>query len=329
MICIVLLVYTCGHGTNFLIRFENGKSIESDVLLIYVYAESHPYALANLNYFIETAVRNTDPVDYYFILQQTNHRNINESKLPKLPNNARYVHHENECYDYGTVGWFISHFTHGNPMDSKPLPKDTRKIDLRKYKYFIFLNSSTRGPFFPPYYLNLVSLYESRLGKKYFWYSIFTERITDTVKLVGPVISCEVSTHIQSYFITTDSIGLSIGLKSQGKHGVFDCHTTLEETITYAEIGFTKRILAAGYMIDCLMTKYQNLNFNSQKNRNCNSKTNPHLNNGIDGISLDPYEIVFIKFTYKRNDGIAADRALIYQKWVRELQNNTAKHSKK
>jgi hypothetical protein len=27
--------------------------------------------------------------------------------LPKLPRNARYVHHANECLDIGTIGWVL------------------------------------------------------------------------------------------------------------------------------------------------------------------------------------------------------------------------------
>ena len=55
--------------------------------------------------------------------------------LPVLPPNARYTVHVNECYDWGTFGWFLK----------------TQNVDLTKYKHFIFLNSSVRGPFLPPY----------------------------------------------------------------------------------------------------------------------------------------------------------------------------------
>ncbi|CAF1527468.1 unnamed protein product, partial [Adineta steineri] len=58
-------------------RNKNFNS-EPNILLIYVYAESHSYALGNLIYFIETAVEENDQVDYYFIMQQTNNTNINE-----------------------------------------------------------------------------------------------------------------------------------------------------------------------------------------------------------------------------------------------------------
>ncbi|CAM4847820.1 unnamed protein product, partial [Rotaria magnacalcarata] len=89
--------------------------VVTNVLLIYVYAESHPFAQGNLEYFIRTAVGETDPVDYYFILQQINNRTVDESKLPKLPPNAHYIQHENKCYDFGTIGWFLNTYTIGNP----------------------------------------------------------------------------------------------------------------------------------------------------------------------------------------------------------------------
>lgn len=56
-------------------------------------------------------------------------------KLPELPSNARYLYHPNQCYDWGTFGWVF----------------DTQGVDPTAYKHYIFLNSSVRGPFLPPY----------------------------------------------------------------------------------------------------------------------------------------------------------------------------------
>ena len=60
---------------------------------------------------------------------------FDSSTLPALPRNARYVFHANQCYDWGTFGWAISE----------------GKVDTRKYRSFIFMNSSVRGPFLPVY----------------------------------------------------------------------------------------------------------------------------------------------------------------------------------
>lgn len=70
-------------------------------------------------------------------------------ELPDLPANARYVHHANECYDWGTFGWAIL----------------TQSLDLSRYKYFIFMNSSVRGPFFPSYLRVRLSPYYARAAQ--------------------------------------------------------------------------------------------------------------------------------------------------------------------
>lgn len=56
-------------------------------------------------------------------------------ELPELPDNAKYLHHPNECYDWGTFGWVFT----------------TEGIAPSSYQYFIFVNSSVRGPFLPAY----------------------------------------------------------------------------------------------------------------------------------------------------------------------------------
>ena len=57
-------------------------------------------------------------------------------QMPELPSNAIYIRHTNECFDWGTFGWAIW----------------SNKVDVSQYKYIIFMNSSVRGPFLPPYW---------------------------------------------------------------------------------------------------------------------------------------------------------------------------------
>lgn len=108
----------------------------------------------------------------------------------------RYEFHENRCFDWGTVGWALR----------------SGKVDITGYKYFIIMNSSVRGPFTPAYF-----------SDKHHWSRIFTDRITDEVKLVGPTISCEgaplegdaskewrTNPHVQSYVTATDQTGMAI-----------------------------------------------------------------------------------------------------------------------
>jgi len=56
--------------------------------------------------------------------------------LPRLPSNARYVQHKNVCFDWGTFGWALFNLN----------------LDISKYKYYIFMNTSVRGPYLPTYW---------------------------------------------------------------------------------------------------------------------------------------------------------------------------------
>ena len=60
-----------------------------------------------------------------------------DEPLPELPEQAQYLSHKNECFDWGTYGWVLQML----------IP-----AQLAAYKHFVFLNSSIRGPFVPAYW---------------------------------------------------------------------------------------------------------------------------------------------------------------------------------
>lgn len=157
--------------------------------------------------------------------------------LPKLPPNARFVHHANECFDIGTVGWVLN--TH------------LSEAQLQQYDYFIWLNPSVRGPFMPAY-----------LRGSMHWTEPLLSKLRDDVKLVGPTISCEHATigpavnkaHVQTYVVATDREGMAV-LRRSGT--VFNCWGSLDEVIQHSEVGTSQVIFAAGWSIDSLMLRYQ------------------------------------------------------------------------
>lgn len=109
------------------------RGASRDTLVLYVFSSTDPEAIHNLKYFVREAVRPGDGCDYVFIMQSNENSTIPD--LPKLPANARYLMHPNQCYDWGTFGWAINS-TH---------------VNASRYQYFIFMNSSVRGPFMPSY----------------------------------------------------------------------------------------------------------------------------------------------------------------------------------
>lgn len=291
--------------------------------MIYVYTNDHSHALANLKYFLDRAVREGDGVDYYFIIQHVNNRKVNGSELPILPaSNAHYFQHENQCGDFGTVGWFLERFTYGNPwLNQTSLRRSERrgKIDLKKYKYFLVMNSSIRGPFFPPYFVDVLA----DRTNKYYWYSIFTKRLNENVKLVGCTISCEVFPHVQTYLFATDFIGFNLLLKagtwgSTTEKGIFACYSSKENVTFNGELSVSNRILGSGYMIDSLLTKYQTVNFSQPQNRNCNQNKDPSKDKAFQGTSLEPFEVVFVKYNDLEFFTEPRDKAKIYQRWMED-----------
>eukprot|EP01024_Parvocaulis_polyphysoides_P043143 TRINITY_DN39389_c0_g1_i1.p2 TRINITY_DN39389_c0_g1~~TRINITY_DN39389_c0_g1_i1.p2 ORF type:complete len:287 (+),score=18.45 TRINITY_DN39389_c0_g1_i1:393-1253(+) len=168
------------------------------------------------------------------------------------------------------------------------------RVDITKYDLFVFVNSSVRGPFLPPYLKGLVR-----------WVDLLLAKLDDKVKLVGPTINCEGSPkhgdidgewrtnpHVQSYVMATDKIGLQV-LIDDGK--VFQSYTSFWDTIYYSELGSSLAILNAGYNVDSFMMRYQNVNWADQSTWACNQRTNPSGQYYYDGISLHPFEVLFVK----------------------------------
>jgi hypothetical protein len=321
---VILVTFICINilkqifdGNYVTYSVSSGDTTKYNVLLVYVYADIHPYALENLEYFVRTAVKPDDGVHYYFIVQQVGATAKNNSLLPPLPPNAWYVYHENKCFDLGTVGWFLrTHFVEASEttISSVKMLKNISR-DIKSYRYFIFLNSSIRGPFFPPYYFTLLAGHSTYDHKNFYWYSIFTRRLNHKVKLVGCTISCETTPHVQSYLLVTDLPGLLLLIDSKNRTDLFHCYRDRLSVVINTELGISTRILKSGFGIDSLQTKYQGLDFNRKENIECNRRRNPYHDRSVDGITLDPYEIVFVKFNYKGYRE-AADRAAIYQSWT-------------
>jgi hypothetical protein len=88
-------------------------------------------------------------------------------------------------------------------------------------------------------------------------------------------------------------------------------------TISKGEIGASQILLDSGYGIDSLMTKYQGVDFRYNRKKICVDETNPTSNKAANGITLDPYEVVFVKIK-----GVPAQdlenfkRVDIYEKWL-------------
>lgn len=164
-------------------------------------------------------------------------------------------------------------------------------VNQTKYTYFIWLNSSVRGPFLPSY-----------IRRHLHWTRPFTSKISRTTKLVGATINCGGAQgygpepHVQSYVVATDQIGLKV---LEATPGVFGCWETIGDVVVHSEIGSSRAILKAGFNIDCLMTRYQGLDWRSpalhSADAPCNAGLNPLQPGFNDNVDVHPLEVMFVK----------------------------------
>lgn len=223
-------------------------------LVLYSFSDTDPEYRHNLRHFVRNGV--LPGHDYVFVLN-----GATNFALPELPGNARYLRHENVCYDWGSYGWAID-----------------RVDGWTRYRRYFFVNSSVRGPFVPAY-------------SRRTWTDAMAAMLNARVKLAGSTISCENGPHVQSYAVVTDVIGLAVMRDA----GVFVCRQTLADVIKRSELEASKAILTAGYSIDSLMARYAGVDWTDPKNWRCNGQKNPTQALGNAGVSVSPMEVMFVK----------------------------------
>ena len=68
--------------------------------------------------------------------------------------------------------------------------------------------------------------------------------------------------------------------------------------VVMGEYGITIALTMHGYKIDTLMAKYANVDWTDQANWHCNDHVHPSRHGTYDGISMHPYEVVFLKASW-------------------------------
>jgi hypothetical protein len=281
-------------------------------LVLYVYNAADTEHARNFAFFLRYGI-SEDGVDYRIIV--TKGPGVKDfPRLPTLPANAQYLRTEQCTGTWGAIDAVMG------------------LLPISDYKYFVVVDSSVRGPFLPPYLASSASLNEDEdIDTPLHWTEAFTNKLKDHVKLVGSTISCEgapvngnaaaewrgnpaVSPHAWA----TDATGWAL-LTSQ--HGVFRCHSNTWEQRYHADVGASLAILKAGWTLDTLLTRYQGVDWTQAAAWQCNQRVRPDYEHHYDGISVTPYETVFVPVSEstaaaKWSFTEAADR---YERWMDRL----------
>ncbi|AYV83509.1 MAG: hypothetical protein Hyperionvirus7_80 [Hyperionvirus sp.] len=260
--------------------------INRKILILYALHE----ITENFLFFCRKGYIENDNYHFIFIINNLNlHINFLRAK------NVQVINRENKGYDF--AGWTHALFLQDG---------ETKKYLYENYDYFIFMNSTLKGPFLPLWFSKKENME---------WPDLFIDKITDDVKLVGTTINLynayekKYSPHVQSMLLATDKIGLKIGIDK----GIFDLNNIITDKIQLInkkEIGFSKVILTAGYNIQSMLFAYDGIDFRKDfkfdKRHNDHCYTRQYFN-----ISINPYEVIFIKAT-RNIDPLVVQR---YTEW--------------
>jgi hypothetical protein len=241
-------------------------------VIIYTYSSSTSSDY-NLDFFIKKEVSYKDTIDYIIVINGRFNENI---KIPVL-DNLTVLKRENIGYDFGGHNHALNYI----------------EKNSKKYNFYFFMNSGVIGPIIPHYFTEI------------HWSTIFIKKINERVKLVGTTIVClphhdsgGYGPKVEGFFFMVDPIGLEL-LKKQKT--IFCDHIDKRSAIIHGEYALSNCILQNGYSIDCMLPKYQNIDWTNPMYYTLNTNIHPSRKNSYFGCSINPYDVIFHKW-YWHND---------------------------
>ena len=258
-------------------------------VIIYTYYNS-PSSNYNLAFFLKREVVYRENIDYIFVV---NGFETDKSIVFPILDNVTVIRRENVGFDFGGHARALEYI----------------QSNAKVYNYYFFMNSGVIGPILPHYV------------KTPHWSQFFIEKINSNVKLVGTTIVClpdwddgGYGPKVEGFFFMVDKIGLDI-LKHQGT--IFHNHLTKYSAIVSGEYGISKCILNNGYSIDCMLRKYQGIDWRDRANYKMNNNIHPSRKNSFYSKSINPYEVIFHKWFWHGEESVNYD---IVEQYV---NNNT------
>ena len=251
--------------------------MKSVIIYTYYMSNSSDY---NLSFFITKELSYKDNIDYIIVINGYNYsENIN---FPIL-DNLTIIKRDNIGFDFGGHNSALEYIKKYN----------------KSYDFYFFMNSGVIGPILPDNFI------------ENHWTNIFIKKINDRVKLVGTTIACLPTSDaggygpkIEGFFFMVDKIGLTL---LQNEQNIFCDHLDKYSAIVYGEYGLSNCIFKHGYTIDCMLSKYQNIDWCDSKNYTLNNNLHPSRKNSFYGNSIDPYEVIFHKWYWHDLENVNFD----------------------
>ena len=251
--------------------------LKSVIIYTYFSSQSSDY---NLEFFVKQELSYKNNIDYIIVINgYVYNTNIH---FPIL-DNLIILKRENIGFDFGGHNHALEYITENNKI----------------YNYYFFMNSGVIGPIIHHYF------------QKTHWSSIFINKINESCKLVGTSIVClpcydcgGYGPKVEGFFFMVDNLGLEL-LKN--KKNIFCNHLTKWSAIVNGEYGLSTCILENGYSIDCMLPKYQNIDWTNNMNYMLNNNIHPSRHNSFYGESINPYDVIFHKWFWHNADLVNFD----------------------
>lgn len=269
-------------------------------LVLYVYNAADEEQRSNFAFFVRWGMQADDGTTYRIILTR-GPGVLPLASEPALPPNAAYVRTDACVGTWGALGAVKA------------------ELPLAASQYYVVVDSSVRGPFIPGYAQHALH-----------WTEAFTSRLGPRVGLVGAAISCEgaprggdaagewrANAYVLPYAWATHQRGWEL-LRADPQ--VFRCHADAWDARYHGDSGASLAVLRAGLNLDCLLTRYQGVDWVQKSSWRCNERVRPDAEMTYDGVSLTPYETVFVPFSAggALNNWTFVEQAAQYQRYLEQ-----------
>jgi hypothetical protein len=251
------------------------RSKHMESLCIYNYYEKDESYKSNCQFFLSKGIN--DKSDFIFV--------INGESTVEFPlrDNVTVMFRENKGFDFMAYSYVLN------------------KMDISKYKYFIFINTSVRGP------------YENDVSN---WQSQFTSMITNDVKLVGTTINIWLGTKLIPYLIGDENKFNAMGFHRPFTHVqsmmfamdreclmylkdiIFkEVESSFKDTVLFREVYMSQLVLKNNWNINCIASLYHNIDYRTLKHDiNYSSIAgDPCYPRAYFGKTITPDDVIFIK----------------------------------
>jgi hypothetical protein len=284
---------------NILCKKKNNNKLYENFLLnnkyccIYAYYEKNNLYKENFIYFLKNGI--LENVDYYIIIND-----ICTIDIPHKENIIIYTR-KNKGYDFGAFSYAVNKINKKN----------------KKYDYYFFLNTSVCGPYLENnnkewiyYFLDLFNKDVKIVGTSI---NIFTHNYFEKYNLTKLYNKTKPFTHIQTMFFCIDSEYYNY-LNSINFFNEDEVNNAINISyiVAYKEFGLSQIALNNNWNINCILSKYKNIDYRTL-NKDINNYSfngDPYYEKSYFGNDINKYEVIF----YKNNRYTRPDKLKLFMK---------------